>query len=135
MFLFYLFVFDFFFSGKESLPVSVLLATCPSPSICSPYHLSTLLSYCHSLPYRMSSVMLPILLLLTLGMTKTVSHLFQAHLYSIHKGIRQSLLYETEYIGWKLLLMTQSRVYEHQLFFCPIQLQESLKCIGCLSSC
>lgn len=65
-------------------------------------------------------------------MTKTVSHLFQAHLYPLHKCIRQSLLYETEYIGWNLLLMTQGHVYEHQLFFCPIQLQESLKYIGLL---
>lgn len=84
--------------------------------------LSIQLSYCPSLPHWISSVILPILFPLTRGMTKTVSHLFQAHLYPLYKCIRQPLLCETEYIEWNLFLMTQGHVHEHQWLFCPIQL-------------
>lgn len=72
----------------------------------APYHLSAQLSDGPSLPYWMPSVILPIPLPLTWGMTKTVNHL-QAHLYLLFKCIRQPLLYETEYIEWKIFLMTQ----------------------------
>ena len=79
----------FFFWQKESLPVSVLLPTLLSPSICSPLPpLSSQLSNCPPLPHWTFSVILPILFPLTWGMTKTVSHLFRAHLYSLYKCIR-----------------------------------------------
>lgn len=117
-----------FFSGKESLsdlcPLALSFYLKLQPPTISPP------PSCHSappLPHWTSSVILPILLPLTRGMTKTVSHLLQTHLYSLYKCISQPLLYETEYI--------QGHVHEHQLLFCPTQLKELLKYIGCLSLC
>lgn len=116
-----------FFSGRVT-SWSLSFGTLLFPQSAAPNHLSSAqLSQCPSLPHWMSSVILPILLPLTRGMTKTVSHLLQTHLYSLYKCISQPLLYETEYI--------QGHVHEHQLLFCPTQLKELLKYIGCLSLC
>ena len=80
----------FFVWQKESLPVFVPFATLLSPSTWSPLPpLSSQLSNYPSLSHWTPSVILPILFPLTRGMTKTVSHLFQAHLYSLYKCIRQ----------------------------------------------
>lgn len=93
-----------------------------SSSICSsqPPHLPAVIL--PSLPHWTSSVILPILLPLTGGMTKTASHLLQAHLHPLYKCIWQPLLCETEYIEWYIFLMTQGHVREHQLLFHPTQL-------------
>jgi hypothetical protein len=87
----------------------------PSLSIYSPYHLSTLLSFYPSILNWKSSVILPILLLLTLGMTKTISHLFQSHLYPLYKCIRQSLLMKHKALNgtfpWWLRVMSMNTNY------------------------
>ena len=80
----------FFFSGKKSHFQS--LSSCPLSFLhqsAAPYHLSP--PSCQSappLPHWTFSVILPVLFPLTWGMTKTVSHLFRAHLYSLYKCIR-----------------------------------------------
>ena len=80
----------FFFSGKKSHFQS--LSSCPLSFLhqsAAPYHLSPpSCQIAPPLPHWTFSVILPVLFPLTWGMTKTVSHLFRAHLYSLYKCIR-----------------------------------------------